>query len=278
MQLVLPEGAVFTHLTSALLRAWWLPDIDWQHLIACSGEKAPHHDRRGVYVRRCGVAAAHRLTVDGVGVASAAWTIAELAEHLALVDLVVVIDCALQRKACTYADLRAVVIRGRRGVRTLRRALMLCDGRSESAWETILRLVHRLSGIDDIEPQYLVREPSGVIIARADLRLGLTQRLPEYDGADHRGSTQQRRDLERDRTLRRWSWERFGYVAHEIHRQPHVIVRDAEEALGLAADRTRVQGWLEEYRLSSLTTGGRTALIERLRRFVRTTSPRHGAG
>ena len=274
VQLILDPDAVFTHLTSAALRGWWLPDVDWPHLIACSEGEAPHHDRQGVYVRRCDVPLGHRSTMFGVRIASGAWTIAELAEHLALVDLVVAIDCALHLGDCTLAELRDVVIPGRRGVRTLRRALALCDGRSESAWETILRLLHVLSGIAAVEPQYVVSDPAGTFLARADLRLGRTQRLVEYDGADHLDKLQQRRDLKRDKGLRRWQWDRYGYVATEIHRQPHMIVRDAESALGIPHDPSRVSGWLTEYALSSLTPAGRAALRQRLDRFVRTTPPR----
>ena len=47
--MVLPDGTVFTHLTSAQLRGWWLPPLDDVPLIACTHGEAPHHNRRGVY-------------------------------------------------------------------------------------------------------------------------------------------------------------------------------------------------------------------------------------
>ena len=279
IQLVLPSHAVFTHLTSAGLREWWLPDLAWDHLIACTDAGDPHHDRRGVYVRRCAIPPEHRDVLDGVRVASAPRTIVELAEHLSLIDLVVTIDCALFTKACSLAELVAAVVPRRRGVRVLRRALGLCDGRSESRYETILRLVHQLSGITQVEPQYVATDPAGGFLARADLRLGRTQRLVEYDGAEHLAPARQLRDLKRDKGLRRWSWDRYGYVSPEIHGQAqHMIVRDAEDALGLRHDPTRVLAWLYEYRQSSLTAFGRAALLGRLERFVRTASPRAVTG
>lgn len=275
LQLVLPDDAVFTHWTAARLRRWWLPAVAWGHLVSCTNGEAPHHDRRGVYVRRCEIPPGQRTIVDGVRVASSEWTIAELAEHLALVDLVVAIDAALHAGDCTTASLwQLAVVRGRRGVRGLRRALELVDSRTESAYESILRQVHQLSGITDVTPQYEVRDPAGALLARADLRLGRTTRLPEYDGADHLSRPQQQKDLKRDKALRRWQWERFGYVAAEIHGSSGRIVRDAEEALGLPHDPARIQGWLDEYRISSLTPYGRRLLLERLDRFVRELPPR----
>ncbi len=270
---VLPPDAVFTHLTAALLRRWWLPLLDHVPLIACTGGDAPHHERRGVYVRRCAIPPHHRHRIGDVAVASPAWTIIELAEHLSLVDLVVVIDGALQLGDLTIDELRASIVRGRRGVRVLRRALDLCDGRSESPWETILRLLHVLSGIA-VEPQFLARDRAGAVVARGDLRIVGSRRLAEYDGADHRERRQHERDLRREKALTRAGYERFGYIAREILTDPARIVRDADDARGVPHDPTRVQPWLREAAASSLHRGGRAALERRLRRFARPASPR----
>ncbi len=275
--LALPDDAVFTHLTSARLRGWPLPAVDDAMLVACSDGDAPHHDRRGVYVRRCAILPRHRDAVHGVRVASAAWTIAELAEHLTLVDLVVVVDAALHAGDVTPEELRRVMIRGRRGVRVLRRAADLADARSESPWETVLRLLHVLSGVP-VDPQHLVANRAGVVVARADLRVRGTRRLPEYDGADHRDRDQHERDLVREKTLARLGWERFGYVASEILRDPGRVVRDADEALGRPHDPTRLGTWRREVAVSSLSSNGRRALERRLARFVRTESPRSRRG
>ncbi|UPK74020.1 hypothetical protein MU582_16500 [Nocardioidaceae bacterium SCSIO 66511] len=275
IQLALPDNAVFTHVTSAQLRGWWLPSgvKEWP-IIACTDGGAPHHDRRGVYVRRCAIPAQHRRMLGDVRVASSEWTIVELAEDLELVDLVVAIDSALQLGDCTAESLARSVVAGRPGAKRLRCALDLADRRSESPWESILRLVHVLSGIVDVEPQAKICDQTGVIVARADLRLGRSRRICEYDGAVHRAGAQHRRDLRRDKVLLRLGYERFGYTASEIHRDAHRIVLDAEGALGLDHDPRRVQGWLAEYRKSSLTPRGSDRLARRMRRFVRSESPR----
>lgn len=273
VQLALPPDAVFTHLTAGQLRGMWLPTV-LSPLIACTDGDAPHLERRGVYVRRCAIPPRHRQLANGVRVASAPWTLVELAEDLALVDLVVAMDSALFLGQCTKRDLVEAAVPGRRGVRVYRRALQLCDGRSESAWETILRLVHVLSGITDVEPQWKVRDARGEIVARADLRIGSTRRLHEYDGADHRSVRRHQSDLRREKALARLAMDRYGYTAREIHQAPDQIVRDAENALGLVHQPGRVQGWLAEYECSSLSDAGRFALRRRLARFDRMTSPR----
>ncbi|EFQ82978.1 hypothetical protein HMPREF0063_12187 [Aeromicrobium marinum DSM 15272] len=270
---VLPADAVFTHLTSARLRQWWLPTSDDLPLIACTDGEAPHHDRRGVYVRRCAIPPAHRQMLGDLAVASAAWTIVELAEHLSLVDLVVVVDGALHLGHTTVDEIRATMVRGRRGVRSLRRAIELCDGRSESAWETILRLIHVMAGID-VEPQTVVCNRAGVAVARGDLLILGTRRIAEYDGASHRDRRQHEDDLRRDKALARAGYERYGYIAREVVGDPARVVRDADEARGVPHDPARVLPWLREVAESSLSARGSTALARRLARFVRTTTPR----
>lgn len=202
------------------------------------------------------------------------WTLVELSEDLSLVDLVVAMDSALHRRLCSVTDLESAALAGRRGVRAYRRAVALADRRSESAWETILRLVHVLSGITDVEPQHELRASDGELIARGDLWLRGTNRWAEYDGGVHRDASVHGRDLRRDKWLARIGRERYGYIAAEILHEPHMVVRDAETALGLAHDPSRLQGWLAEYRVSSLSGAGARRLAGRLARFERSTPRR----
>lgn len=269
----LPPDAVFTHLTSARLREWWLPHIEDEPLIACTRDDAPHHDRRGVYVRRCDLPDAHRHQLDGIPVASPEWTIVELAEHLRLLDLVVVIDCALQRGDTTIPDIRDTMRAGRRGVRVLRRALLLADGRSQSPWETLLRLLHVFAGIG-VEPQHELRAETGEVIWSLDLLIRGTRRAAEFDGGVHRSADIHLRDMRRDRLLARYGIERFAYGADDVRDAPEQIIRDAEDALGLARDARRIHRWVSEWRLSTFSPQGYGALLHRIKRFARTTAPR----
>ncbi len=271
--LVLPAGSVITHLTAGRLRGWWLPRLSHEPVIACTDGDAPHLDRRGVYVRRCRIPPRHRTEVDGVAIASPEWTLVELAETLSLVDLVVAIDSALHLEHTTVDLIRAALVPGRRGVRTLRKALLLCDGRSESAGETVLRLVHTLSGIPvDVQAEY--RDERGEVLVALDLRVRGTNYAPEYDGAVHRDAPTHRRDLRRERILHQLGIRRAGYTMVEVRELPTEIVRLATEALGRHPNAFSATDARAEIGRSSLTRAGMQALEKRLQRFARRDPPR----
>jgi len=274
---VLPPGAVFTHVTSARLRGWWMPLLESYPLVACTSGDTTHHDRRGVFVRRCDIPPGHRQWIGDVPVASPEWTVVELAEHLELLDLVAVIDSAVHLGHTTTDAIRATMRKGRRGVRVLRRALDLADGRSESWWETMLRLVHVLSGIP-VDPQEHVLNAAGVEIARVDLRIVGSNRVAEYDGSDHRDRAQHEDDLRREKALNRQGLERYGYIATEIIHSARQIVRDAEDARGLPHVPDRAALWVAEARRASISPGGRARLVVRLDRMTRDASLRSRRG
>lgn len=149
---VLADDAVFTHVTAASVRGWWLPtDLCDAPIIACTNSRRPHHNRRGVYVRRCATDPAQRTMYERISVTTAARTLAELAEDLNLLDLVPAMDSALHLGHCTGSDLAANANAGRRGNKQYQMAIELADGRSESPWESVLRLLHLWSGVP-VEP------------------------------------------------------------------------------------------------------------------------------
>jgi very-short-patch-repair endonuclease len=190
----------------------------------------------------------------------------QLAEDLGLVDLVIAIDGLLSQELCTIEEIEFGIWSRQRGLPMLRRALALVDCRSESPWETILRLMHVLCDIP-VEPQVHIRDASGEIVARADLRIVGTRRLPEYDGADHRDKERHERDLRRDKLLARLSYERYGYIASELLDNPQQVVRDAEDALRLRRDPGRLRPWMTEFERSSLSPLGYRRLLRRLHRY-----------
>lgn len=273
IQLALPDDAMFTHLTSAALRGWRLPQVSEVPIIAVTDADWAHLDRRGVYVRRCDVPRHHRARLSGVRIASPEWTIVELAEDLGLIDLVAVVDGALHDGDTTVERLAEAIVPGRRGARTVRRALALADPLSESFWESVLRLAHQLCGVP-VRSQVEVNDLRGRFVARTDLQIVGTVRHPEYDGGEHRLRERHRRDLERDKALARLGHERYGYTSVELVDTPLLVVRDAEDALGWPHDTARAKPWLEELDRSSVSSHGRTRLLKRLSRFRRTTPPR----
>lgn len=119
-----------------------------------------------------------------------------------------------------------------------------------------------------VTPQYEVRDTAGQVVARADLRIDGTNRLPEYDGAEHHNRDRHRRDLRREKALSRLQLERYGYTADEILRTPTRLLLDAERACGLPHDPRRLRPWLAQLRQASLSSRGRRRLHERLGRYA----------
>lgn len=272
---IVPADAQISHLTAARLWSAWLPKLpDWLPLHATipPGEQRP--ERAGLYVARSRAALPEPGDVDGVAVVPPALVIGQLAEDLQLIDLVIAIDGLLHQGLCTVDDVLAGLRSRQRGLPMLRRALALVDARSESPWETALRLLHVLCDIP-VEPQFRVRAKDGEVLARADLRITGTRRLPEYDGSAHRGTRRHANDLARDKILARHHFERYGYLSSDIRDHPGQILRDAEEALGLPHQPGRVEAWLVEFELSSLSPLGYRRLLRRLRRYVK---PLRGRG
>ena len=200
-QQALRADASFTHLSSAIVCGWWLPVLPATLPVWIAQDKAHNHTRRhGARVLRSRLAPKFDV-IAGVRVSRPADTLLASARDLAVLDLLVLVDSALQAGDVTLDDLREVVGRRRSGVPGLRAAIALADGRSESAWESLLRVLHTSCGIE-VEPQREFRH-RGQFVARGDLWLVGTRDLHEYDGAEHRDRQRQQQDLRRDRRIAR---------------------------------------------------------------------------
>lgn len=255
--LILPVGAAFSGLTAAWLYGWWLPPLpERPPVFVTVNPDGPRPGRRELSVRRATLPPEDVVRLHGLPVTSPLRTLLDLASVLSLVDLVVIADAALRQGDITLAELIAAANRESfRGIRTHRRMTTLADARSQSAWETVLRLVHVLSGIP-VEVQAQILDPDGGWIATADLQIQGTRQLPEYDGSNHRDRAQHQRDLQRDKLLHRAGYARFPYIAKEILGHPQVIVADAEDALGWQRQCDRVDAWLVEFERSLFSRAG----------------------
>lgn len=225
-----------------------------------------HVQRNGLYVRRSCFGEFER-SVDGICVSTAPQTLIELAADLSLVDLVPMVDCALR----DGADPTQIVAAARprlTGSGRLRRAVELADPQSESWWESVLRLLHVLTGLGPVDSQVELWA-GGSFLGRADLHLVGTDRYPECDGGIHREPAQHDADLGRDKRFSRHRYERYGYTTHEIRARPEMIIRDAEDARGLAHDPGRIRAWWRLANESTLTGYGRTRLAARMQRYRR---------
>jgi very-short-patch-repair endonuclease len=145
----------------------------------------------------------------------------------------------------------------------LRKAAALADPRAESPWETLLRVLHEVSGVP-VVPQYELYDRSR-FVARGDLWLEGTRVFHEYDGGDHLLRAQQRKDLRRARAMSDSGWVRRGYTAVEVVQQAHVIVRDADLSLGRPHRPERVRPWYALLAESLFTPRGTARVLRRWR-------------
>ena len=263
-RLTLPASAAFTHLTAARLRGWWLPPLPEGLPVFASveGFGSWRPCRAGLVVGR------HEppLRTEMIGdlpVIQTCDTLLALARDLSLLDLVVAVDSALQVGNVDLSELVRCAARRRRGAPRLRQAIALADGRSESPYESLLRILHKVIKVATV-PQLVVEDLHGVFVARGDLWLVGTRMLHEYDGAEHLAKARQRADLRRGRRLQAASWGRRGYTDADLLYRAVGILRDCDATLGRPHLPERIRPWHELLRRSCYTTSGRQQLLARL--------------
>ena len=183
-RLVLPAQAAFTHLTAAELRRWWLPHAIPHPVFVAVREGDPCPRRAGLLVSRhpsripCEMVSGFRLTTS-------AETLLAAARDLGVLDLVLMGDSALRLGHCTIDELVETAAQRRRGAPLLRRIIGMLDKRSESPWESVMRVLHQAADIP-VEPQHEVFDQWGRFVARGDLWIVGTNRLHKFDGGVHR--------------------------------------------------------------------------------------------
>lgn len=260
---VLPPSTRFTHLTAARLWGLWLPPLpaDLPVVVACD-PTGTRPRRAGLHVLRPS-ALAPPTSVAGLPVDPVEVTLLAACRDVSELDALVMVDSALQAGLTTPAALAATAFGRARGAPRLRRVLRRADARSESPWETLLRVLHQHLDVE-VAPQHVVRDSAGSFVARGDLRLTGHRMLHEYDGDVHLTPEQQRDDLRRARRLARAGWDRRGYTSQDLLLRAVTVLRDVDLTLGRDHDPARVRGWHEELRTSCFSAAGRAALARRL--------------
>ncbi len=261
-RLVLPPDAVFTHVTAAELYGWWLPRMpEFVPVFAAADLKSNRPRRPGLIVSRLDREGAP-LTRSDLPVDSAEEVLLRAARDLGLLDLVVMLDSALRLEDVHPPALAEVCASRRPGVRRLRVACSVADGRSESPWETLLRLFHVLAGVD-VLPQQNLLDDAGRFVARADLLVCGTNFVHEYDGGHHLDKAQQGRDLRRARRLLETPYVRRGYTGDDLLRQPLVTLQELDRALGRPHRPGRLGPWRRWVADSTHSSAGRRRLQNR---------------
>ena len=262
-ELVLPKSAAFTSLTAAELYGWWLPQAVPHPVFAAVplGDRYP--ERKGLFVYRCSGPIPY-LTVAGLRVTTAAETLLAAARDLGLLDLVIMGDSALRSGHCTLEQLRVTAAKQRRGAPRLRALLPLLDDRSESPWESVMRVLHDRADIE-VEPQKVIW---GRFVARGDLWLVGTRRIHEYDGEIHRDRQMHRSDLARDRRLIEIDWQRVGLTSPQLLHEGASIIASADRLLGRTWNPQRLACWEALLEDSLFRQAGRSNVARRWQRAM----------
>lgn len=263
--LVLPETAVFTHLTGARLRGWHLPRLPDQVPVfaAVEGDR-PRPRRHGLIcsrlVRSTPVIQRHGLPVD-----SAEEILLRCARDLGLLDLIVLVDSARRSGDVEPARMEQLLLSRRPGVRMLREAWQRSSGRAESGPESLLQQFHSVMEVV-CEPQVELFDDQGEFIARVDLLVSGTTKVHEYDGAHHRDGEQHRKDLRRERDLLDAGYTRRGFVLDDLLNHPARVMQELDRALGRARDLRRLRRWRRLVDNSLYSQAGRERVLNRWRR------------
>jgi restriction endonuclease-like protein len=178
--------------------------------------------------------AGETTTVNGVPVTSPARTAFDLGRRPGLQTAVVHFDALARATGVTVNDVQMVTHahRGARGIKQLRRVLLLADAGAESPQETRTRLLLIAGGLPKPQSQIVVLHEWGAVLARIDMgweewRVGV-----EYDGAQHWTDSRVRaNDIDRAAELERRGWRIIRVSAELLRKRPDIVLARVREAL-----------------------------------------------
>ena len=161
----------------------------------------------------------HEVTWHAAGfwLTTALRTAVDCVPSIGLEASVCLLDDGLRRRLFTSDGLEREVVRrtGQPGSRAFARAVALTDGRSESAAETLARLL-LLPVLPGLVPQVKIRDGRR-IVARVDLGDEQTRLAVEVDGKLwHSGEPMVAKDRNRDRRLERLGWWTERCTWHDV--------------------------------------------------------------
>jgi hypothetical protein len=268
--LVLPSGAVFTHLTGARLRGWRLPTLPEHVPVFAAVHGSERRPRRpGLICSRLvdnvedEPPEAHAC--EGLPTDSPEEILLRSARDLGHLDLVLMIDSALAIGDLDVKRIEQLLTTRRPGVRALRCAYEASDHRAESAGETVLRLFHHALDVA-VEPQVDLWSADGTFVGRADLLVLGRDQVHEYDGAIHRGKSRHRADLRRERRLAGSSYIRRGFTMDDLVNHPAVAMHEIDAALARPHEPARLRRWRRMIEGSLYSEQGRARLVNRWQR------------
>jgi very-short-patch-repair endonuclease len=263
--LVLPPGAVFTHITGAWLLGWQLPKLpDQVPVFAAVAGDGNRPRRQGLVCSR--LVGERKPTMRfGLPVDSAEEILLRLARDMSLLDLLILLESALALGHVDRKRMDLLLESRRPGVRMLREAWRRATGHSESAGETLLQQFHKVLAIPFV-PQVEMFDDSGTFIGRVDLLVSGTRFIHEYDGAHHRSMAQQRADLRRLRAINDAAYLRRGFTLDDLLNHAATVMHEIDRQLGRPHDVRRLARWRRLVENSLYSEAGRERILNRWRR------------
>jgi hypothetical protein len=262
-QLLMTDVGCFTGLTALEVHGVPLPPLpEGCPVFVALAKDDPRPMRSGVHTSRH-IRPVEHLVVRGLRVATVPEALTAAARWLGVVDIVALIDASIFLELVSVEQLEVIARTRRPGGRRLRAALPLVDGRAQSLWESLLRLLHVVCGIE-VEPQWELVDADGVVVAQADLWVVGTTALHEFDGDEHEKAPRRVGDRRRDRRIDRQGFVRRGYTGGDVIQRAVTILEDADRSLGRDHDPARIREWHQLLRDSLFTPAGRVAFLGRI--------------
>ena len=176
------------------------------------------------------------VRTDGLPVAAPVDAWIDCAGRCSVEELVIIGDGLLRRQDpfATGEDLAAAVRahENRPGIRKLRQALARIRGGTDSAMETVIRLLIVDNGLPEPFVNPVIFDQSGLQLAIADLGYLQWKVLIEYQGDYHfRTPDQRRKDVDRIAALVRARWHVIEVHKDHIFRNPNHIIALIRDAL-----------------------------------------------
>ena len=164
-QLLMTDVGCFTGLTALEVHGVPLPPLPEEcPVFVALAKDDPRPMRSGVHTSRH-IRPVEHVVVRGLRVATVPEALTAAARWLGVVDIVALIDAAIFLELVSLEQLEVIARTRRPGGRRLRAALPLVDGRAQSLWESLLRLLHVVCGIE-VEPQWELVDADGVLVAQ----------------------------------------------------------------------------------------------------------------
>lgn len=227
---VLPPDCTFSGVTAAVLLGAPLSEPTRLHVALTPRRVLPQHAGLVVHGRRLG--AGDVVTHGGLRVTSGAQTFLDLAAALPPQELVAVGDALMRAGHLDDAGLAERLARADRvrGVVRARACAPLLTPLAQSRPESIVRYWVAASDLPPARPQVPVCDRWGRVVAHGDLGYSDWKIALEYEGRQHAGQDQFRRDVDRYSLMASGGWLVLRFARQHLA-GPRTVIQRTRGAL-----------------------------------------------